>query len=62
MTNIAKPQCQTTYSHAVVCGPPMRPSAVNTPGKARMYGSTVSVVNRYPLAITRMARERRMEN
>jgi hypothetical protein len=35
---------------------------VNTPGKVSSHGITINAVKRYPLAITRSARERRMEN
>ncbi len=40
----------------------MSPPATNTPGKVRIQGIRMSAAKRYPLAITRIARERRMEN
>jgi hypothetical protein len=40
----------------------MRLVGANTPGNTRIQGIRISAVKRYPLAITRMARERRMEN
>ncbi len=63
IANRGRPACWEKYSHDVVCKPPMSPTfGANTPGNARIQGMRMSAVKRYPLAMTRMARERRMEN
>jgi len=47
----------------VLFGPvPRRPLGANTPGKLNSHEINTSAVKRYPFAITRRARERRMEN
>src|SRR5262249_61880178 len=63
MTNVGKPACHRLKSQSVLCSPaPSRPPGAKTPGKVTNHGITISAVKRYPLAIARRARERRMAN
>src|SRR4029450_9114222 len=63
MTKAGKPRYRNAESHAVVCSPaPSRPPGANTPGKVSNHGMTMSPAKRYPFAIAREARERRIAN
>ena len=47
----------------VLCMPPIRPvPGTNASGNTRTHGIKISAAKRYPLAITRMERERTIEN
>jgi len=42
--------------------PAKQPPGVKAPGKVSSHGIRINAVKRYPLAIAREARERKMEN
>ena len=52
----------SVYNHAVLNGPSITPVVANRPGNVKRYGTRTSAVKAYPIAMTRIARDRRMTN
>src|SRR5262249_4853822 len=60
---IAKPTCQKMKSHDPVSIPaPKRPVGEKAPEKVSACGITINAVKKYPLASTKSAREREIQN